>query len=1757
MTDHHTKSISKLLFQSTTTAECDCYKPDNVFNRFKLIEFPISFVGLSSTQYLDVEVDLNTSAYLKTMHAGKLLKFNEAREISESHRAFDVTPVDKSTIQITFKPLPECITRAKRAKQFDNRFVFDLRLIQVDGIRCCNNEFHSEVGRYYICGEFEYCTINHYPKKLNFGDIVMNAKSTKYIRLINESKLNAAKIQYIRITGFEVQPQKCCIPPNSSKRLSITMRPTCLKVNNTLTFKIRNPHDLKDENDENYLRYTIKCNFNIICNKHFNNVIVESLHKLNQPEPHYTYLHEELQIHANRQTAASKYLQICKMSHFKKPVKKNECTEKKICSLDTSFNSTTTAKIFCKKDCEYITSYNLFDILLSPFFIDFGRVGFLTYGEQDLIIKNNSKYNITVKLLNDHYILYTDEKIKNVSFKLKTMSTVSLKIFCLGFVEGYYRGTFEYTIDEKYKLKHNYCLQIGNPTLMIMEKSLKFGMVTTESFITSVPIRIYNYFNIAVDFKWDELHPDTPFDIIPNSGTIPKHTCKICDVLYVSRPSKTKTHEVDFVSQSKTSKVIPIELNIITRKLCIKFLQSTVIFKDIALNLETIERVKLENSSREIALFHVVEPLIPGFRIEPMSGTIRPKMIITFEIIVKISCILEFAFDIYVKINNKENIILPVSGNIVEPRLVIHPKHIYMSRVPCNMITYVPVTFQNFSTLKSTVEILDTGDENIFNVYSAQGNDKQKIIEFHIEGGQSKTVFIKVFDVFRREYEMYIPFKINRLLGPPDQNSCSTDLQYYISQYEQLYENNSKVRLKSISKDISFCKVTGVITVPWIQLSPEKFEIEYIQNGTNAIEFTMTNVSKYYLFITILISKLSPNFTLHLRTEENQSATNETQIKFELERKNQAGFCLKFHPKGHGIFASTAILYLDKHMTTPYYNLTFIGKRQAPIMIPSTYRIVFPPCYVGTTISRIINLKLEAKSDLESFSCVSQDEPNLTVKFIDLEAIPSGHEYHTIVHIEITVCCQVTYSRNLTLTFNHESGSGCEIETSFCFTYCPLTLHTRFLVKPIDNPYPYFPISTQIELYEYLETCSKFLEKWMFQQGFRRDLYPVIPDTFHAISSAISSQPGTKTKGMNVSYLNFVRRIAGPLMKHIRKISLHGIDDSFKSVKEIHDTYREIINLLKSRGANLWVLQARFLLSFDQFVIYSENVTPKYNADIILTRELLADMQLFNRLNKQSWIDFILQSYKVFVMDSCFFDCVCVSSQRRDIIKILIDWYNDQIALQQETLLGKSKPYKIIENITSDLSDGIALASAIISYCPFMKDYFTIFCKVDEENKEGSIINNACLIIEALNLLRLYFPLTSRDLLQPNFLQMLFLSIHLYVTLPMFKPKDFVNFNPPLLRSSTRQVAIAPATQEYLIFNYIILNNIKNNFTVEKAPTSENGKKMFLSVKYIANFVSEETCILLIHGYNKTRIFDTYVVITLHGHIGALNPLRKCKVTGPLYRPIKVDILVSSPFAMTSTYQLYLTDNEPTIPVIFEYRKCPRFYLRRLNLIDNEISLSGLPKESGQEIQEHKLYLQLICLSTQTGNSWIWFTSDVGQFFVRVTSQPRWDLAIDTLQANVHSWPMDPCSCGEACECYRTTVLMIPHRNDLMIKSLRYALLEHASIIMMQVFDQLIETSTGKIILGMLLTEGGTNMLDVQHILRNEITYRVSSRTLFPRLDSVTLAQHTSATLPLPITVSAQDKSEKYSVTLTSNCGMDIRTYRILFIETSENFSNL
>lgn len=52
---------------------CETYDPDTVFQHFRIVEFPMSIVGLSTSQKLDLNMDYKKFAYLRTVCDGKLM----------------------------------------------------------------------------------------------------------------------------------------------------------------------------------------------------------------------------------------------------------------------------------------------------------------------------------------------------------------------------------------------------------------------------------------------------------------------------------------------------------------------------------------------------------------------------------------------------------------------------------------------------------------------------------------------------------------------------------------------------------------------------------------------------------------------------------------------------------------------------------------------------------------------------------------------------------------------------------------------------------------------------------------------------------------------------------------------------------------------------------------------------------------------------------------------------------------------------------------------------------------------------------------------------------------------------------------------------------------------------------------------------------------------------------------------------------------------------------------------------------------------------------------------------------------------------------------------------------------------------------------------------------------------------------------------------------------------------------------------------
>lgn len=693
--------------------------------------------------------------------------------------------IDNYRINITFKPTSECVSWAKvlcKNKEIKNTFIYDIRIMKMDGRYCCRNESHYEVSRYYICGQFEYCNISHTPQVLRFGDVPVKTRVTKIVEITNESSVNSFQMEYIKSFALEALPRRFTLGPISTKKISVTVKPTSWNTPQFVCFLIRNKHSNKEEEPSNFLTYKIKVNLKVIIKSTYRDIFVESLHKLYEKNQEYTYCDEEIFEHEKQKAIAMNMLDISKSRAQRPHIDESNisCDSRNKIKCVSSILSEPIA-VFCEEVKVLISNYDMINIFILPVVVDFGMVAIDTIGSSDMIITNDTNFNISVKFVGDSMIFFSVIDIKTKIIAIEPFQSIKVNIFLSGLGEGTYEGNFYYSINDVISRAHSYKANVCSPMLLIEERFLKFGMVTNDMFVTSAQVRLKNSFNIPIKFRWDYTTDEAIFAVTPECSWIPKHCTRICDVTYLCKLYKAKTYHINLFIMNDPLISTQIEVIFVSRKHQVKFSEQTINLKDVPLNLKTTKRITMQNLSKEIAFFNVVDMQMPGLKISPLSGMMSPKSIANMTIEARLCCVMSFQTEIQIKINNENTITLPINGNVVEPKIVIHPKQIIMPRIPSYMINYTQVTIQNIGSIRSLINVINNDTFKVF-----IGNEFNKVKEtfFYIEAGQSKTLYIQIYHESRRQYNDYIPVQINELLGPPNKDPKSTEFQYYTKPHE-------------------------------------------------------------------------------------------------------------------------------------------------------------------------------------------------------------------------------------------------------------------------------------------------------------------------------------------------------------------------------------------------------------------------------------------------------------------------------------------------------------------------------------------------------------------------------------------------------------------------------------------------------------------------------------------------------------------------------------------------------------------------------------------------------------------------------------------------------------------------------------------------------------------------------------------------------------------------------------------------------------
>ncbi|KAJ8667094.1 hypothetical protein QAD02_008756 [Eretmocerus hayati] len=556
-------------------------------------------------------------------------------------------------------------------------------------------------------------------------------------------------------------------------------------------------------------------------------------------------------------------------------------------------------------------------------------------------------------------------------------------------------------------------------------------------------------------------------------------------------------------------------------------------------------------------------------------------------------------------------------------------------------------------------------------------------------------------------------------------------------------------------------------------------------------------------------------------------------------------------------------------------------------------------------------------------------------------------------------------------------------------------------LRSIKSFYPFFPLmknpkEQKFHVYRTLRT----IQRWIYVDVFRYQINPKLTDGMTAFLAGIipleSNSDKKKSYPQACTFLDVLAFLTDDSEVSNFREQLENIDIGVEkeNVDDIIQLYNKILHYLMLNGASIAHISEEFLLSYFDYEKY------KKNADYIMMEDA------FQSRSKQSWLDIILQSYKCFVLKrinhKVLEEHVKLFQHSRKIEK------GGMRELCSTDIMNRSKKYlkkpqseaillawleshcnkmfgtRTINDFEHCLSDGLVFIAVTINYCPFLRDEFFGDIFENPSSTEEKTHNANCLII-SWKRIRLGFIITPSEIIHPNSIQMLMLTVHLFQTMPTYLVHvEPIIFNCPLTQATSRQIQILDVLSHPVTYVVQFFGNNLDLFSSKTILPVHPGKKQQVKINFHARKIGKSKVYLMLNGSAIGPHFAKNKTFALIGFPNEIEISSEHTIQSKLYQVAEKELSVSIPYQFNTHYEIWLSDHQPTdvdnLDMIrwTDYR---RFKIpKRLHL--NCKSLT--PEDTDPSIGI--LPITVACMSSESRTYWIAFRSELADFIVQITT---------------------------------------------------------------------------------------------------------------------------------------------------------------------------
>lgn len=1189
---------------------------------------------------------------------------------------------------------------------------------------------------------------------------------------------------------------------------------------------------------------------------------------------------------------------------------------------------------------QQLSDEELADIRASPTVLDFGKVSTNSKVAKSFCINNDLHQCILVSV--DYK--YDELKLsKPKSQVIPPGTTAGFDVIMCAEHEQNFEQFVYFTINGIHKIKVR-ILALVIPIIVEVSRDdlfFKFPADNLESSLTQT-IRMNNPGNVDAEFIWSCTDDDV-YSVSPPKGLLKPNLGLDINVKYTPQYQKPNDIILKCVITGGKPQVIRCRAEDTPTE--ITYTPNSLDMSLVPVGMPTSKEWKITNPNTQTPVVVWAQSNHKDFTVSPDRFVISPKSSSLITVTIKPNSeqnYSEQSTNISLTVRGGKSYILPIRAEAKIPEVLLLEDEYNMGDVIIGGRCKRKVTIENRGSITALM-LLDLSKNSEFT-----------IDDYPTKESGDRTVVMpidKTREEEKDESNIHKYMKFQLIIEPKE--TLKFNLLFY-PKVEGDHSFEFPLTIIGVGSNPNISRVvTGNGVPPRLLLSTSLVDF-----GMKVVPFDRTKLVPYHSEITLTNQDTNTiDWQAGLIVNDNENQIDENAEIFTIApMKGQllVGETMKVHieflPEDAKSFKAHVPIFLDHNLEVEYMQLGFKGSGAFPKLEFDCQDIILPIVPLNTKAVGMFYIINSGYETLDLKYKIPLDQTKIPLEL----SFPNGKVVNTVIKkIPVVVTFTATKSMSFTarIDFNDNQNNRFSINVTGTSDNCLLSNYP-YLLSHNQTHTLYAQDKRPVQLYEidhikYLQSGKqgyKSLDtKKSITNGRKSSIMDIditppspIPSQHNIsflldfISQTISTDQITSIEQLKYDDGVLIYKLLGLLTnKRIPGMPKVWPTKPEQKLEKKIEMYNEMLNFLKSHGALLNTVDAKGLLSSDDYVLYKTKLLKKSNPDKIYQDMEIKSLQNtfleeYPNYSLSCWTTLLYQIIRILVLFRVspinFFNLPGVkdnsnsantsSSQPQldaSITGSNIYGISENLLLRWLTIHHHKMHgayLKRVINFTDNLTNGVIFIHLVLSHVSEMGNegmplaHYNETPSTDEDKRL-----NIDRFLKSLQLLKLTFIPNINFFTNPNDRDMLLFVLYLYQTLPQFLPKTTIVFTGSLGEKIVKNIQLRNPSNKTIL--YTVEYSGSSDFKMDCQEISlEPGSSFSYPIEFVSRFSKSVKGKLVFSNKRDGGLGAAAMVFRLESQITSRHPTKTIRYEGDVYINKEIQVEIENPFNCDGRFEI-------------------------------------------------------------------------------------------------------------------------------------------------------------------------------------------------------------------------------------------------------------